>query len=421
MGYQILFSMLVIISALASFINSKYLKLPKSIGLTLTTLLISLVVLILLKIFPDWFLPVKDLLSGVDFKDIVLNTMLSYLLFAGSLHVNSIDLKQEFFPILKLASLGVVISTLITAILVHYISILLNFPISFPMCLVFGALISPTDPIAVLAVFKTTKSISQSTKTKIIGEALFNDAAGILLFIVLLGIVYSHDSVSLFSLSTTLIQQALGGLLLGFVLGKFVSFFLRMIDDKEVAILFTLALSSSGFILASAIDVSQAITMVIAGLVIGHDMKTKNFAKKTIVSLDSFWELVDEVLNSFLFVLIGLEMLTIDFNIKLICIGILSFIAIFIARYISVSSILINCITFFYNKNLSKKAYWKENLLMSWGGIRGGISIALALMIPENNSNSIITLTYVVVILSIVLQGSTFKWIVTKLYPKKES
>ena len=391
MGYQILFSMLVIISALASFINSKYLKLPKSIGLTLTTLLISLVVLILLKIFPDWFLPVKDLLSGVDFKDIVLNTMLSYLLFAGSLHVNSIDLKQEFFPILKLASLGVIISTLITAVFVHYISILLNFTISFPMCLVFGALISPTDPIAVLAVFKTTKSISQSTKTKIIGEALFNDAAGILLFIVLLGIVYSHDSVSLFSLSTTLLQQALGGLLLGFILGKFVSFFLRMIDDKEVAILFTLALSSSGFILASAIDVSQAITMVIAGLVIGHDMKTKNFAKKTIVSLDSFWELVDEVLNSFLFVLIGLEMLTIDFNIKLICIGILSFIAIFIARYISVSSILINCITFFYNKNLSKKAYWKENLLMSWGGIRGGISIALALMIPENNSNSIPT------------------------------
>lgn len=421
MGYQILFSMLVIISALASFINSKYLKLPKSIGLTLTTLLISLVVLILLKIFPDWFLPVKDLLSGVDFKDIVLNTMLSYLLFAGSLHVNSIDLKQEFLPILKLASLGVVISTLITAILVHYISILLNFPISFPMCLVFGALISPTDPIAVLAVFKTTKSISQSTKTKIIGEALFNDAAGILLFIVLLGIVYSHDSVSLFSLSTTLIQQAVGGLLLGFILGKFVSFFLRMIDDKEVAILFTLALSSSGFILASALDVSQAITMVIAGLVIGHDMKTKNFAKKTIVSLDSFWELIDEVLNSFLFVLIGLEMLTIDFNIKLICIGILSFIAIFIARYISVSSILINCITFFYNKNLSKKDYWKESLLMSWGGIRGGISIALALMIPENNSNSLITLTYVVVILSIILQGSSFKWIVTKLYPKKES
>lgn len=421
MGYQLLFSMLVIISALASFINSKYLKLPKSIGLTLTTLLISLVVLILLKIFPDWFLPVKDLLSGVDFKDIVLNTMLSYLLFAGSLHVNSIDLKQELFPILRLASLGVVISTLMTAILVHYISILLNFTISFPMCLVFGALISPTDPIAVLAVFKTTKSISQSTKTKIIGEALFNDAAGILLFIVLLGIVYSHESVSLFSLSTTLLQQSVGGLLLGFILGKFVSFFLRMIDDKEVAILFTLALSSSGFILASALDVSQAITMVIAGLVIGHDMKTKNFAKKTIVSLDSFWELVDEVLNSFLFVLIGLEMLTIDFNIKLICISILSFIAIFIARYISVSSILINCITFFYNKNFSKKAYWKENLLMSWGGIRGGISIALALMIPENNSNSIITLTYVVVILSIVLQGSTFKWIVTKLYPKKES
>ena len=183
MSYHILFSMLVVISAIASYINYKLLKLPKTIGLTIVTLIISMFVMAMLKIYPTWFIPINQLLGAVDFRETVLNVMLGYLLFAGALHVNAIDLRKNLFPIVCLASFGVITSTVLSGLLVWWLSGLTGFPVSLPYCLLFGALISPTDPIAVLAVLKETKAIPRKIKMRITGEALFNDAAGILLFV----------------------------------------------------------------------------------------------------------------------------------------------------------------------------------------------------------------------------------------------
>ncbi|MCF6766792.1 sodium:proton antiporter [Thiotrichales bacterium 19S11-10] len=411
MGYHILFSMLVMISALASYINYRFLKLPKSIGMTLTTLMISVIVMLFLKLFPDIFFPIKTLLSGIDFRQTVLDVMLSYFLFAGALHVNTIDLRKNLLSIVYLASFGVIVSTIVTGFLIWWLSSLINYPIPLHFCLLFGALISPTDPIAVLGVLKTTNAVPKKIKMRITGEALFNDAAGILFFITLVSVFFYGTEFSVVNISVSILHEAFGGVVVGFLLGFLSSRMLRHIEDKQVAILITLAVSSAGYVFAQNLGVSAPISMVIAGLVIGHHMKQERFKPTTIAVIDNFWELVDEILNCFLFVLIGLEMLTIPFHIETIFLGILAFLAVFIARYISVSLPRVG------HKIRLRRFYWRENILMTWGGIRGGVSVALALSIP--NDQAILALTYVVVILSIVCQGASFKWIINKVFPEQ--
>ncbi|TNF69331.1 MAG: sodium:proton antiporter [Gammaproteobacteria bacterium] len=412
MSYHLLFAVLVVISALSSYINYKLFKLPKSIGMTITTLIISIIVMMFLKLFPSIFTPINNLLSGIDFRKTVLEVMLSYLLFAGALHVNTIDLKKNLLSIVYLASFGVVASTIVTGLLIWWVSGLISYQISLPYCLLFGALISPTDPIAVLGVLKTTKAVPKKIKMRITGEALFNDAAGILIFISLLSVFFYGDEFSITHISLGILHEAVGGIVFGAVIGFLAARLLKNVDDKQVAITITLAVSSAGYILAQNLGVSAPISMVIAGLVIGHHMKKERFKASTIVTLDNFWELIDEILNCFLFVLIGLEMLTITFHIESIILGVLGFIVIFISRYISVSFP-----NMFRNIRL-RRFYWRENVLMTWGGIRGGISIALALSIPDDEV--IVSLTYVVVILSIVFQGASFKWIINKVFPQQK-
>lgn len=412
MSYHILFSMLVIITATASYINHRFLKLPKTIGLTIVTLLISILIMVMLNYSPRFFMPIHTLLSGIDFKDTLLNGMLGYLLFAGALHVNVIDLRRQFLSVAYLASFGVVISTILTACALWAVAQILQFPIPITHCLIFGALISPTDPIAVLAVFKTTKSVPKKIKSRITGEALFNDAAGILLFVFLINIFSFHlEDITVTGVLIEIIHEAIGGIVAGWLLGMIASIFLVKVDDKEVTILITLGVASAGFIFSQYIGVSAPIAMVIAGLVVGSQCKKARFSKKTTNTVNDFWGLVEEVLNAFLFVLIGLEMLTIEFPTILIFIGIFAIIIVFIARYISVTIPIISKIN-----ASNRRFYFKENILMSWGGIRGGISIALALSIPGQNE-TIISITYVVVIISILLQGSTFKWAVNYLFP----
>ena len=255
--------------------------------------------------------------------------------------------------------------------------------------------------------------INNRIKMRITGEALFNDAAGILLFVFLTSIFIHHNDTNISTITINVVREAFGGIAVGWALAFIASFILKHIDDPEVAILVTLAISSAGYLLAQNLHVSAPIAMVIAGLLIGSKMKSRAYKKRTITALDSFWQLIDEVLNAFLFVLIGLEMLTIDFHPVAIVAGIVAFIVIIIARYISVS-----IPTLFKNIKL-RRFYWRENLLMSWGGIRGGISIALALSIPSSEAHPIITLTYIVVIISILAQGTTFRLIVNKLFPPK--
>lgn len=411
MNYQILFAMLVIITALASYLNYKIFKLPKTIGLTIITLFISIFVVIMLNIFPVLFTPINKILSGVNFKETVLNVMLGYLLFAGALHVNTLDLKKNLIPVIYLASFGVIISTLLSGILIWWLSNFIGLSVPFLYCLLFGALISPTDPIAVLAVFKEAKSIPKKIKMRITGEALFNDAAGIILFVLLSTIIVNHHNISFKNIGFNIIHEVIGGIIVGWALSSIASLILKNVDDKEVSILVTLAIASTGYVVSQQIHVSAPIAMVISGLVIGGNIKKEKFTQKTIVFLDAFWELIDEILNAFLFVLIGLEMLTINFHLSIILVGIISFIVILMTRFICVS-----IPTFFINIKL-RKFYWRENVLMSWGGMRGGISIALALSITSPAAQFIIPLTYSVVILSIIIQGLSFKWISNKLFP----
>ena len=414
MGYHTLFAMLVTITAIASYTNHRFLKFPKTIGLTIISILLSLFVMIAFKIFPDLFAPVHHLMGGIDFKNLVLEGMLSYLLFAGALHVNMVDLRKQFAAVISLASIGVLISTFITAYILWHISNIFSLHIPFSFCLIFGAVISPTDPIAVLSVFKVCKNIPTKMKMRITGEAMFNDAVSILLFVILVAFTFGNNSehFTLWNVTWELIREALGGIIAGVLFGIIASWVLAKCSDAEVAILVTLAVTSTGFIIANKLHVSAPLAMVIAGMIVGNNFNKTKFSQRTVIALDNFWGLIDEVLNAFLFVLIGLEVITMNFNFLVIPAGIIAMLVILFSRFISIAIPML-----FIEKNIGKN-YWKGNLAMCWGGLRGGISIALALSIP-GSPDIIVSITYVVVLISILLQGSTFKPLINKLYSPK--
>jgi CPA1 family monovalent cation:H+ antiporter len=416
MSYHVIFAGIVAVTALSMFVNEQFLKLPKTIALTIISVSLSFSITQLIRFTPSIMQPIHTLLSGVDFKTTVLDVMLGYLLFASSLHINTIALKKHFSVIFYLASLGVVTSTIFTGFILWKISHWVHFPLDIADCLIFGALISPTDPIAVASVFQTTKNVPEQIKTKITGESLFNDAAGILLLVILVRIFYMNDAstLSFTSISWIVIKEALGGILWGIIVGYLTAILLSRTNDTEVGILLTLAASSGGYIIANKLHLYGAITMVIAGLIVGNLSKTERFCATTVLSLNKFWDLVDGILNAFLFVLIGLEMLTINVNYSVLLMGALGIIVVFVARF---GSMLLPTIGFFIYDRQKYAFKWSEMLLLCWGGIRGAISVALALSIADF-PGSLVAITYFIVIFSILIQGSSFKWLVNKVYPE---
>jgi len=416
MSYHALFAGLAVLTALASILNERLFKLPKTIGLTLLSVALSIAMMILVKFKPEYFTGLHDLLIGIDFKTTILDVMLGYLLFASSLHINSIDLKKEFRSIIYLASVGVIVSTAAIGFSLHYLSIWLHHPINIFDCLIFGALISPTDPIAVLSVFKTSPHVPAKVKTRITGEALFNDAAGILLLFTLVGIFYSSKSdVTINSVSHLLVTEVGGGIVFGIIVGMITSWLLKFAVSSETIILTTIGASSAGYIIATNLHFSAAIAMVIAGLIVGINSKKEVFSQATTMTLNSFWEMIDDILNSFIFVLIGLELLEINVSYYGLLFGFVVMVMLVIIRYASIS--VPNYLLHIALKDKERNT-WTENLLMSWGGIRGGISVALAMSIPELPS-TLLTITYSVVLMSIIIQGSTFKMLVNYFFPEK--
>jgi CPA1 family monovalent cation:H+ antiporter len=416
MNYHVIFSMLVCITAISAFINDRYFKLPKTIALTIISVSISIIITQLAKVSPNVIYPIHKLLSSVNFRNTVLDVMLGYLLFAGSLHINSVELKKNFLVIIYLASVGVITSTVLTGVILWHITKFIHFNLSFADCLIFGSIISPTDPIAVMSIFRNAKNIPKQIKAKITGEALFNDAVSILLLTILIRIFYTDgpNSFLVSHITFTLVQDILGGIAWGGFVGYVSSFFLSRTDDNEAIILLTVAAASAGYIISGYLHVSGPITMVVAGLLIGEYSKKQRFSSKTSYSLNQFWELIDGILNAFLFVLIGLELLTIDITFSTIVIGFIGLFIIFISRFISI--LIPSSIRLIYKTN-NNKPNWKENFLLCWGGIRGAISIALALATP-NLPPYLIAITYLVVIFSILIQGSTLKIIINKFYSK---
>lgn len=402
-----LIAVLITLSALFSYVNYRYLHLPTTIGVMLIALALSLVLIALGLINARIEQYARELLAQVDFSKALMLGMLSFLLFAGALHVNINDLARQKWVIGTMASGGVLASTVIVGGLTWWLlnSIGLEFP--FIYCLLFGALISPTDPIAVLGIVKKAK-VPKSLETKISGESLFNDGIAVVLFIVLFRLATGSGDITSTEVVLLFVIEALGGAVFGLVTGFIVYRMLSAVDNYQVEILITLALVMGGYALANAIHVSGPIAMVVAGLLIGNHGRRLAMSARTRQHLDTFWELVDEILNAVLFVLIGLEILVLTFTEQYLLAAVMAIPVVLFARFVSVVA------------PIGIMRRWRTFSprviqILTWGGLRGGISVALALSLPAGaQREAILAMTYIVVVFSIVVQGLTIGKLVTK-------
>lgn len=399
-------SILITLAALFSYVNYRYIKLPTTIGVMLIALIMSAVLIIAGKLgLEDLFLHAEEILRGIDFHQTLMNGMLSFLLFAGALHVNLNDLAKQKWLVLSLATFGVIISTLLIGGLSWLVFSAFGLNISYIYCLLFGALISPTDPIAVMGILKKAGA-SKSLEIKIAGESLFNDGIGVVIFVVVLGIAVGGTEPTFGSVSLFFAQEAIGGVVFGLAIGYATFLMLRTVDNYQIEIMLTLALVMGGYALAHAIHVSGPIAMVVAGLLIGNHGRDHAMSDATQSRLDDFWELVDEILNAVLFVVIGLEVLVLSFKVEYIMVALSIIPLVLGVRFVSVAIPI---------KLLSRLRTFSPRVveIMTWGGLRGGISIALALSLPLGPEREIIlTTTYLVVAFSILVQGLTVNQVV---------
>jgi CPA1 family monovalent cation:H+ antiporter len=397
-----LIAWLMLITAGFSYLNHRFLKFPTSIGLMAISLVFSMILLALgeLKWVPGLEDSARALLQSIDFNQLVLHGILGALLFAGSLHINLEDLAKQKWIITLLASVGVALSTIIVAGLMYFVLGWLGIGMPFIYCLLFGSLISPTDPIAVLAILKNVGA-PKELETKIAGESLFNDGVAVVIFIVLLDIAVGTHEPSAWSIALLFLKEAVGGALFGVAAGYGAYRLLRTVDNYQVEVLITLALVFASYAAAEALHVSAPIAAVAAGLLIGNHGRTLAMSEKTIEHVDLFWELIDEILNGILFVLLGFELLIVTFDLSSFKAGLIAIPVVLLARFIGVS-LPIGLMKF--KREFSPNAI----KVLTWGGLRGGISVALALSLPASAEREmILMMTYVVVVFSILIQGLT--------------
>ena len=402
-------STLVVISALFGYINVRFLKMPTTIGLMVITIVFTLLVLAT-SLFNDTLLEQEKLfIAQIDFKTVLLDVMLSFLLFAGALHTNFQQLKVQRKPILIFATFSTLTSTFLVGIFSFYLLKLVSLDIDFIYCLLFGALISPTDPIAVLGILKQVGA-PKILETKIVGESLFNDGVGVVVFLTIYQIAKGGSTITFGAIAEMFLVEVVGGIALGLLLGWFTYRLLKSIDDYDVEVIITLAAVMGGTVLAQYLHLSAPLAMVTAGLIVGTDTVRKtSMSKITEQYVDKFWELIDILLNTVLFVLIGMELLILTFNNKFILAGLLLVPSLLFARYLSLMLPI---------KLYAKKLDFvpKTNLIMTWGGLRGGISIALALSLTvEMHRDLFLVITYIIVVFSIIVQGLTVGNLIKKI------
>jgi monovalent cation:H+ antiporter, CPA1 family len=387
------------ITALLTYVNHRFIGLPTTIGVMVISMILSMVAIFLGFLgFDDLIDYEVSLLDQLDFTEVLLDGMLSMLLFAGALHVNVSDLRRYKLPIGILACVGTLLSTVIIAGALYLVLPLLGFDLAFIWCLLFGALISPTDPIAVMGILQSAGA-PKSIETVIAGESLFNDGIGVVIFVLLLGVLSSGDIPSTYHVAHSLAVEAGGGIVFGLVLGCILYYLLKSIDSYQEEVLLTLAGVIGGYALASHWHLSGPLAMVMMGLMVGNHGRSMAMSDKTRHYVDLFWELIDEILNAILFVLIGLEVVMIAFSSNLFVAGGLTILIALLARLIVVGTT-----TTIFNKQLAlPSGAWK---VLTWGGLRGGISVALVLQLPDGTQRDILlTLTYAVVVFSILIQG----------------
>ena len=413
MDYFIITSILVFISAFFGYLNVRFIKLPNTIGLTVITIIFTLGIFAL-SYFDDTLLNAERyIITHIDFKSVLLDIMLSFLLFAGALHTDLQKLKELKWPILLFATFGVLASTFLIGIAVYFMLEGIGLDVQFIYCLLFGALISPTDPIAVLGILKKA-NVPKKLEIKIVGESLFNDGVGVVIFLTIFGLANgTGGGFSLSSVLSLFVHEVGGGLLLGALLGWITFKLMKSIDDYDIEVIITLATVMTGTVIAQYLHVSAPLAMVVAGLIVGgNTARRQAMSELTENYVDKFWELIDILLNTVLFVLIGMELLVLDLEIEFILAGLLVIPIALICRYVSLV-IPVNV----YKDRLDFVP--NTNLIMTWGGLRGAISIALALgLTAEMNRELFLVMTYVVVIFSIIVQGLTVGKLVKKLRKK---
>ena len=387
------------ITALLTYVNHRFIGLPTTIGVMVISILLSIVAIFLGFLGFEKLIDYEmSLLNQLDFTEVLLDGMLSMLLFAGALHVNISDLRQYKLPIGILACIGTIVSAVLIAAAIYYMLPLFGFGLPFIWCLLFGALISPTDPIAVMGILASAGA-PKSIETVIAGESLFNDGIGVVIFVLLLGILSSGDIPTVNYVAHTLAVEAGGGIVFGLVLGAILYYLIKSIDSYQEEVLLTLAGVIGGYALASHWHLSGPLAMVMMGLMVGNRGRALAMSDKTRHYIDLFWELIDEILNAILFVLIGLEVVMIAYSGNLFIAAGLTIIIALLARFIVVGT---TTRTFRHQLELPVGA-WK---VLTWGGLRGGISVALVLQLPAGYERDILlALTYGVVVFSILVQG----------------
>jgi len=405
-------AILIGLTALFGWVNHRFIGLPMTIGMLVFALVSSLLIA-----GGDALMPGHDLtgeltrlLTQVDFTETLMKGLLGFLLFAGALHVDLHDLRRRGIAITLMATAGVLLSTFLVGGAIYYVFQALGIGVPFLVCLVFGSLISPTDPVAVLGVLKIVK-VPPSLEAKIAGESLFNDGVGVVVFTILVAIAYQSggEPPTVGSVAALFFTEAIGGAVLGLVAGGLVHFMMRRIDEYVVEIMLTLALVTVTYAVASKLHVSGLIAVVVAGLLIGNVGTEKAMSRTTEQHLHNFWTLIDEILNAILFLLIGMEVVVLRFDVTHMIAGLIAIPLVLLARFISVGSAITVLKPF---RTFTPGAI----PVLTWGGLRGGISVALVLTLPETDSKSVLlTVTYIVVIFSVVVQGLTIGPLIRRL------
>jgi len=393
-------ALLIGFAAVFSWLNDRFLRLPNAIGLMLIALAFSLMLLLPLPFAQELEHEVELMLANIDLGEALLQGMLGFLLFAGALHVDLHELAKQKWVVGILASASVLGATLLIGGGIYLVFLILGIDVPFLYCLLFGALISPTDPIAVLGILKSAKA-PKDLEVKITGESLFNDGVAVVVFMVLLGLATGEANPGLFGTLSLLATEILGGLLFGLALGWIAILMIQRTDNYQVEIMVTLAVAMSGYAIAQHAHVSAPIAIVVAGLLIGNRGRATAVTEETRYRLDDFWELVDEILNAVLFVLIGLEVLVISMTGQYMLAGLLAIPLVLAARLVSVGIPI----------HMMRRTHpFSPGVIsvLTWAGLRGGISVALALSLPPGEVRDVLlTVTYIVVVFSVLVQGLT--------------
>lgn len=394
-------SLLITLCALFSYLNYRFIKLPTTIGVMIIALVLSLLASMLPYVgFPQIVEYGREFIGEINFTETLMHGMLSFLLFAGAMQVRLENLDEQKMIIAIMALFSTVLSTVLVAAVAYSLFPLLGFELPFIYALIFGALISPTDPVAVMAILRKA-GVAKSLETKVVGESLFNDGVAVVLFVTLLGIAVD-GSTGAGQVIGLFVQEVIGGAILGLTAGYLTFLMLRDVDNYQLEILLTLGLVMGSYELAIQLHLSGPIAIVIAGLIIGNVGRERAMSKSTREHLSNFWELIDELLNVVLFLLIGLEVLVLSLSISVLQAGIIMIPLLLIVRLICVSLPILTLQLFGIEFSSNAIA------VLTWGGLRGGISVALVLSLPAGEIRQyLLVVTYCIVLFSIVVQGLT--------------